>query len=96
MLTNLSMVFYSHYRRSYYESFDRRFRITIDSDLVFHAIDKFDQHILEPLEDEAVILELKYDRDIITEDVDAITQNIPFGVTKNSKYARGVMLTLNQ
>ena len=95
LLADLSMVFYSHYERDYYESFERRFRITIDSDLRFYPIDPFEEGIRPATHDHAVILELKYDKSVPDEEIDFITQHLPFAVTKNSKYAHGVMLTQN-
>ena len=87
-------IFYSWYDRSYYQSFNSKFRITIDTNMSFCGFGN-NYVPLHPNKDHAVILELKYDKGMSSAEVDQITQSLPFQVTKNSKYARGVLLTRN-
>ena len=89
----LRIVFHSHYVRSYYTSFDKRFRLTLDREMFFKPVGHLNTSAFLPREDRAVILELKYGQEINQEELDGITQYLPFKVTKNSKYARGVLLT---
>ncbi len=87
---NLSPVVMVRYKRTYLESFDRQVRITIDRYLQYFAVNNY---MLNPFpdEDEAIILEIKYDQEI-EESIDYILQSIPFRMTKNSKFV-GAMMT---
>lgn len=83
-------VMLNRYRRKYYESFDKRFRITLDSDQSFHRIHRFKNQFLERKQDvNNIILEIKYDE---RHDLDAakITNCFPFRLTKSSKYSKGI------
>lgn len=78
------------YLRSYYESFDRRVRATIDRELrYFHFQGNVFRDNLAK-DDKAVILEVKYDAELDGE-LDKIFQNLPFRLGKNSKYVEGVL-----
>ncbi|MBA9076989.1 polyphosphate polymerase domain-containing protein [Rufibacter quisquiliarum] len=80
----------NRYDRIYYLSLDKKFRITIDSNLTFHKISFLRPISLEKnLERDSVIMEMKYNRE---EDVEArnISTHFPFLLTKSSKYVRGV------
>lgn len=77
------------YLRSYYESFDRRVRATIDREIrYFHFQGNIFRENLAK-DDRAVILEIKYDEKLDGE-LDDIFQNLPFRLGKNSKYVEGV------
>lgn len=86
---NIEPVVMVRYLRTYLESIDRRVRITIDRNLQYRGINNF--HI-DPFEirDEAIILEVKYDKDIEGE-IDDILQAIKYRLTKNSKFVSGMM-----
>ena len=80
------------YQRSYYQSRDRKFRITIDDQLqyfdVFTFPNMFERDRTVHTE---VVLELKYDFD--QDDVaEEITNELPFRLIKNSKYINGILL----
>lgn len=81
------------YRRSYFLSADRRFRLTLDTDLRFFPVrDRADGRGAAALAERQVILELKFD----VADADlaaAITNALPFRLTRYSKYVRGMELT---
>ncbi len=90
--TNLIPVILNSYKRSYWGTPDRKFRITIDYDMQFHSLmneKKFRKYFLH---DNAIILELKYD-ETCEEESDRITPHIPFRRSKNSKYVIGVEMT---
>ena len=78
------------YNRRYYLSADKKYRLTLDSDLEFCRITGFkDQFLDRSIDHVSVILEAKYN-----EDCDAgankITSFFPFRMTKSSKYIMGI------
>lgn len=85
-------VLLNRYRRRYYESNDKKFRITIDDDQSFYKIKAYNNEFLFRHEDSSsIILELKYNINSDSE-VAGITNAMPFRLTKSSKYARGIEL----
>jgi SPX domain protein involved in polyphosphate accumulation len=86
----LKPVLLNRYSRKYFQSADKRYRITLDGDLVFYRIThQFNSFMSKMKDDISVILELKYAAD---SDLDAnhISNNFPFRVTKSSKYVQGI------
>jgi hypothetical protein len=78
------------YRRRYFESRDRRFRITLDYDLWFCRLHPLRNRFLQTAVEHALtIVELKYSRE---DDAHAhdIAQHFPFRLTKSSKYVNGL------
>jgi len=90
LLRSLEPVLINRYRRQYFFSSDRKYRLTIDSKMEFYPIDScrfyFNQR---ELDDHATVVELKYDADL-NDDPSRITSLFPFRMTKNSKYAIGI------
>ena len=85
---------FNQYHRHYYVSADRKFRITIDDDLSFGSPKSTPQQQINHRLHKRIILELKYEE----EDAKyhhAITQHLPFRLSKNSKYVIGVELILS-
>ncbi|MDC0325172.1 polyphosphate polymerase domain-containing protein [bacterium] len=80
------------YHRKYYLSANGMYRITIDTELSFIAIDRFDSQFnrIRTLE-ESVVVELKYSGDIATLD-ERLVNFFPFRITRMSKYVTGVEL----
>ena len=83
-------VIFNRYKRKYFRSQDKKFRITLDSNLVFYQAEKsFDAHSIPQKRSNANILELKY-----SSQYDDLVSNIssffPFRMTKSSKYVSGV------
>lgn len=80
----------NHYSRKYFQSADKKYRLTVDWDMEFWIIDQnhntFNKKIKEFF---YLVLELKYsDKD---DDIaDTITNYFPFRVSKSSKYVRGI------
>jgi hypothetical protein len=71
-------------------SIDRRYRITIDTEMEFRIVnDRSYSHIRSYKEERLLIVELKYDKD---DDVEAhrIVGRLPFRLTKHSKYVSGL------
>ena len=84
----------NRYSRNYYQSSNKRYRITIDSDQSYYKINQLDNFFLNKIRDkDTVILELKYNQE---SDFGAndITSKFPFRVTKSSKYVNGVQKVL--
>jgi len=85
-------VMLNRYKRKYFESNDKKFRITIDNQQSFYRLNRFNNTFLQNYKDpNSVILEIKYDQEY---DLEAakISNNFPFRLTKSSKYARGIEL----
>jgi len=84
----------NRYSRNYYQSSNKRYRVTIDSDQSYYKINQLDNFFLNKIRDkDTVILELKYNQE---SDFGAndITSKFPFRVTKSSKYVNGVQKVL--
>ena len=80
----------NRYSRSYYQSFDNNFRITIDNNQSFYFINQNNNSFLNHHNDNrSIILELKYNQ-TFDKDVNYITSKFPFRVTKSSKYVNGI------
>jgi len=83
-------VMLNRYRRKYFQSFNRKFRLTIDDTQSFYKFNKFNNTFLEKIEDiDNTIMEIKYAKEDDAQ-VSKITNNFPFRLTKSSKYARGM------
>ncbi len=82
----------NRYRRKYFLSMDGDYRITIDSELSFIAIERFDNSFerIRKLH-QSVIVELKYQGSIATLD-ERLMNFFPFRITRMSKYVSGVEL----
>lgn len=81
---------FNSYIRRYFISVDRRFRITIDTEMQFMTVNERSYcHIRSHQENRLQIIELKYD---VGDDTEAnrITNRLPFRLTKYSKYVFGI------
>jgi len=78
------------YIRKYFISFDKKFRITLDSDL-FYIKAKSNNIITEEkfVDKKSVVVEVKYDVGDDKE-LDLITRQFNFRLSKNSKYVTGI------
>ena len=89
-MKSLEPVLLNRYRRKYFLSADRRFRITLDGEQKFWALDARNHRLRHEIQnDRDVVLELKYDQPHDDES-QVITNHFPFRVTKSSKYVMGV------
>jgi len=81
----------NRYKRKYHLSFDSDFRLTLDTELSYHLIGNNNNNFMQSHKSDDVIIELKYD---FAKDKKAneITNNLPFRLTKSSKYVNGVDL----
>jgi SPX domain protein involved in polyphosphate accumulation len=89
-LTGLNLVLVNRYRREYYETRDRRFRVTVDSDLVFYRTAVLSNSLsVREVDHGVVVVELKYDSEN-ERDADRVSSKFPFRVTRSSKYIQGL------
>jgi SPX domain protein involved in polyphosphate accumulation len=79
------------YLRSYYGTTDGKYRITIDRNLQYFSLLNARKFTRYQMEDQAVIIELKYD-ETLDDEAAFILQNIPFRHSKSSKYVTGLNL----
>ncbi len=85
-------VLFNSYLRKYYESFCRKFRITIDKEIEYAKISGL--QTLKEYFDDNIVLELKYK---IEDEKEAasILNELPVRINKNSKFVRGTIRTQN-
>jgi hypothetical protein len=85
----------NRYSRKYYQSYDKKYRITIDNEQSFYLLNNTNNVFLNRCEDNvSVILELKYNQNSCF-NAHFITSAFPFRVTKSSKYVRGIHMMSN-
>ena len=94
-LKSLKPTLLNRYSRIYFQSIDKRFRITIDNKQEFYSIKNKNNMFLKSIKDfNSVILELKYQEEYDNE-ANFITNKFPFRLSKSSKYVNGIQ-QLNQ
>jgi len=78
------------YKRKYFVSSDKKYRITIDWDQYFFRIGSLNNFFKEKVRDQMTcILEIKYSLED-EKSVSLITQHFPFRLIANSKYVKGI------
>lgn len=90
LVSNLRPTLVNRYQRSYYESFNKEFRITIDQGLQYftffnNRVSFFQRY----KQKESVIIELKYDTQYARE-ANIVSNQFPFRLSKSSKYIMGI------
>ncbi len=91
-IKSLRVSLLNSYERSYYLSFDKMFRITVDKNLLyFPTSNSIKNDFNYYLKEDSTILELKYLKQSDL-DADLITNYFPFRMTRNSKYVNGIRL----
>lgn len=89
-LLSLQPLLLNRYKRKYFLSADKNFRITIDHELSYYKIGYNKNTFLNKSADHySTIVELKYDSSLETE-ADKVSSEFPFMLTKNSKYLSGL------
>tara|TARA_Y100000590_G_C15733151_1_gene1017737 strand:- start:54 stop:734 length:681 start_codon:yes stop_codon:yes gene_type:complete len=74
------------YKRKYFLSADKKYRITLDTNQIIYQIFNKNNIVSRYLNDkESIILEIKYNQEE-DENAQKITSSIPFRLSKNSKY----------
>ena len=79
----------NRYERTYYLSFDKKYRLTLDNKMEFYSINPIRDYFKIFSDEEKTVVELKYDQQY-ADGAGGITKHFPFRVTKNSKYVIGV------
>jgi hypothetical protein len=89
MLT-LDIALLNHYHRYYFATHDNRYRLTVDSGLTFHKVNRQKNSFLrKSVDHRTVIVEFKYSPEHDSQAM-RISAFFPFGVTKSSKYVQGI------
>ncbi|HAB19595.1 MAG TPA: polyphosphate polymerase domain-containing protein [Verrucomicrobiota bacterium] len=89
-LAHVEPVLINRYRRKYFISANRAYRITVDSELEFYRVHRHDnQFLARSTLPDSTVMELKYSGAISDLD-DRITNFFPFRVTRMSKYVSGL------
>lgn len=89
-LVNLQPVLLNSYERRYFLSKDKKYRITVDSDLKYFRLNRLGSSFLCKYHDKTLaVVELKYDRsdDMMAKD---IAVYLDLRLSKNSKFVQGV------
>jgi SPX domain protein involved in polyphosphate accumulation len=91
-LSDLTPTLLNSYQRSYFQSHNGSFRITVDDQIHYYEIFRGENEFIrkDHLNHE-VVLEVKYNAEYDKE-ADTITSCFPFRLIKNSKYINGIFL----
>ncbi|MCP4050337.1 MAG: polyphosphate polymerase domain-containing protein [bacterium] len=83
-------VLLNRYSRKYYLSSDKKYRITVDTDLLYYPVNGVYNNFIYNFSDKnTIVLELKYDVSH-DEQADEISAYFPFRMTRSSKYVDGI------
>ena len=89
-LKELGFSLLNRYKRKYFLSSNRKYRVTIDTNMQIYALSPHQNNFLYKLTDySAIILELKYN-DPHDKFVERITNYFPLRISRSSKYVEGV------
>ncbi len=92
LMISLKPTLINRYRRKYFLSADRKFRITLDHCLEYFPANLFENISIRRFNDSiSMIMELKYDKEHQPESSE-LTQEFLFRLVKNSKYVRGIQI----
>ncbi|MDD5738599.1 MAG: VTC domain-containing protein [Candidatus Pacebacteria bacterium] len=90
-LFSLEFTLLNRYKRKYFQSKDKTFRITLDSEMQFYSLlSNWNNFLNKRTSQENIILELKCNSKQKQETISFITNFLPHRATKSSKYALGV------
>lgn len=89
-LISMQITLLNSYWRKYFQSADRRYRLTLDWDMKYYAIDSLHNTFRKKKDDHLnTVLELKYSDDN-DDNARTITDYFPFSLSRNSKYMVGL------
>ena len=92
----LQLVLANRYYRSYFLSADGNYRITVDTEMCFYRVNALRNQFLFPhARVETVVVELKYASELDRQ-AGRISQQFPFRLSRNSKYASGLQLVMSR
>lgn len=90
LFRGLNPALLNRYRRRYYLSADKQFRVTIDMDLSYYGISTLhNTFVNRSFDRNTVVIELKYNYEADTF-ANSISSLFPFMLTKSSKYLQGL------
>ncbi len=89
VMSMLKPALLNRYHRQYFISFSNNFRLTIDNELTYIGIGNGLNNFFERYTSDEVIVELKYDYIHDGKDAAYVANNLPFRLTKSSKYVNG-------
>jgi hypothetical protein len=90
VLLTQEIVLLNRYYRYYFATRDNRFRLTVDTDLNYYRVGRFNNQFAHHQTDfRNVIVEMKYEKDLDLE-AQRVSGFFPFRVTKSSKYVQGI------
>jgi hypothetical protein len=88
-LSTLEPSLVNRYRRKYFQSSDRKFRFTIDTDMTYYQVNlHYNSFLHSSRDDTGTILELKYDADD-DDRINSLLKRLPFRISRSSKYVIG-------
>jgi len=79
----------NRYKRTYYMTFDKKFRLTVDEEMSYFAIGPSPNYFLEKYVSSDLVVELKYAYADYQQAI-GIADYLPFRLTKSSKYVNGI------
>lgn len=89
-IQNLQASLINRYKRKYFITPSKEFRITIDKEISYYDAMKWNISSNFTVKDEQnIVIELKYDKEL-NDKASEISNYLPFRLTKNSKYVTGV------
>jgi SPX domain protein involved in polyphosphate accumulation len=89
-LETVEPVLANRYRRWYLATPDQAFRITVDAELTYYHLNKFNnQFLFHQVDRRSIIVELKYTEENDPR-ADQISAGFPFRMTRSSKYVQGI------
>lgn len=80
------------YKRKYFLSFDKKFRLTVDYEMRFYNLRMPRRDGLLAHEDDGIVVEIKYDEADDALFSRKVGPRFPFKMTKNSKFVNGVIM----
>ena len=83
----------NRYHRQYFISFNNEFRLTLDDELTYYGMHSGVNNFMEKHNDNSVIVELKYDTKFDGYESAHIANELPFRLSKSSKYVNGFEFT---
>jgi SPX domain protein involved in polyphosphate accumulation len=90
LLRDMDPVLVNRYYRWYFATVDGRFRITVDTEMMFHNINPLRNNFhFRQVDYNNIVVELKYGAEYDTQ-AQKISAFFPFPVTKSSKYVQGI------